>query len=204
MSRIIRGKSDEIKSVKIRNMPSSQARSYTGAVFKTIQVEGTVTLHELEEKVQTARAEGKREGYVEAEKKLGAPLRGSLENVEKILDEISHFRRELFKEAEGEVLELIKAVGKKVFAKEISFDPNALKGIVEKALEILEKQKKIVLQINPSDYQFFVRAKADFLEKFKGIEELELLYDSQVQPGTVVLKSKTVQLDVNLVHRDRD
>src|SRR5690606_38578852 len=108
------------------------------------------------ERLKLAENKAKREGMKEAEQKLATPLRTALGNLENLLDEISRFRRELFKESEAEIWDFIQRVCKRILMKELSLDPNVLKSIVEKGLEILGKQKKVVVLFNPSDEAFFL------------------------------------------------
>ncbi|MDB5038231.1 MAG: Flagellar assembly protein FliH/Type secretion system HrpE [Bacteriovoracaceae bacterium] len=193
MSRIVHGPSAEVKNIRTFSR-KKEASSYTTVPFMSIGLEGALSEDEIKTGLAGARAEGARE----AETRLMAPLRAALENIEKILDEISQFRRELFKESEEDILELVRTVSKRVIAKEVSLNPDLMKDVVGKALTHLEKQKRISIHANPSDFEFYHKAKEDFLNKFKGIEELEIGVDPDVPKGSVNIRSKTVELDLRL------
>lgn len=193
MSRIVHGPSQEIRAIRPAQ-PSKGVSQARLPVFHSMNIEGSLSEEEIETRLAAARAEG----YREAEQRLGQPLRQSLENVERILDELSRFRRELFKESENDVLDLVTHLAKKVVLKELSLSPEIMKSIVEKALGHLEKQKRLSLQVNSVDFDFYQRAKPDFLSKLKGLSELSIEVDSQIEPGSAVVKSQSLEIDLSL------
>lgn len=198
MSRIVKGESAQVKAVHMTKTSSSEAKVFGLKGFKGFSVDGTFTKPELDQYVAKARQEGILEGAREAEARMAAPLNQALENLERVMDELSHFRRDLFKESEQDILGLIRAVSKRVVFKELSLTPNLLQEIVAKAIELLEKQKRLSITINSIDFEIFQRAKEDFLARFKGLEELEISVDSNIEPGSAVVKSKSLELDVNM------
>jgi flagellar biosynthesis/type III secretory pathway protein FliH len=162
--------------------------------FQTMAMEGSLTEEELAQRLAQAKAEG----YREAEARMITPVNAALENIERVLDELSHFRRELFKESEEDIIELIRGISKRICLKESSVTPDLMKDIVAKAISILERQKKVSLQINSADFEFYTRAKPDFIQRFKGLEELDITVSPDVPQGSVGVRSKTLELDVRL------
>lgn len=200
MSRIVHGHSDEVKLVRINKLGSQKGETYTEKSFRGFSVDGTFTQSEVDQMLMAAKQEGRRDGIKETEAKMAAPLRMALENVESVLDELSRFRRDLFKESEVEIIELIRSLTKKIVAKELAIDPTLIKGVVEKGLEVLEKQKHLYLQFSAKDFEIFSRAKEDFMSRFKGLTDLELSVDPSLEAGSAIVKSKTSEVDVNLEH----
>lgn len=194
MSRIIHGSSDEIKTVQAVRPRQSAPSQYRTAKFSAYAISGALTEEEIQGKLATARLEG----ASEAERRIQEPLRTALENVEKFLDELTLFRRELFRESEEDVLEMIQVVARKVVLRELMLDPALMKQVVEKAISLMEKQKRVSLAVNPRDLQFYQAAKPDFLAKFQGLTELRIEANSSVPPGAVMVGSQKVELDVRL------
>ncbi len=193
MSRIIHGPSNEVRAMRPVTKPREPG-VFRPPAFHTFTIEGAQSEEEVAAQMATAKAQG----YREAEQRLVQPLRAGLENVERILDELSKFRRELFKDAEADVLSMVQTIAQRVVMKELELKPELMKGVVEKAISHLEKQRHLVLRINPADFETYQRAKPDFLEKFKGLEDLGVEVDAQIPRGSVILKSKVIELDVNL------
>lgn len=197
LSRIVRGHSDDIQSVDLV-IPDSESKSYDLRSFKGAKIEGTYSQNELNEAMQTARLQGRIEGAKETEQKMMAPLRQALQNIENLLEDLSRFRRELFKEAELEVLEVIRILSKKIFSYELSLSQEKTLEFVKKALEVVEQEHRIIMLVNPNDLKTYAGAKADFIEKVQGIEKLEIGADGSQRPGTVKIRTKTEELDVNV------
>ena len=194
MSKIVHGASDEIrpmKATKPRQVDPSELRR---ATFSVYTIEGSIDAEELQTKVNEARVSGIRE----TEQKLAAPLNAALENVEKFMDELTRFRRELFQESENDILEMITTVAKKVVLKELSIDPSLLKEVVQKAISVVERERNVVIAVSPQDCEFYQKAKPDFLAKFQGIQELRIEVDRQLPSGQVFVRTQTLELDVRV------
>ena len=194
MSKIVHGASDEIRPMKATKPRQVDPSEFRRATFSVYTIEGSIDAEELQTKVNEARVSGIRE----TEQKLAAPLNAALENVEKFMDELTRFRRELFQESENDILEMITTVAKKVVLKELSIDPSLLKEVVQKAISVVERERNVVIAVSPQDCEFYQKAKPDFLAKFQGIQELRIEVDRQLPSGQVFVRTQTLELDVRV------
>ncbi len=193
MSRIVRGPSEAVRRMTPVRSAERGAHDFRSATFHSLVAEGSISEEELEQQKILAR----REGAKEAEIKLLASVQGVVQHLERIVDELSQFRRDLFKEAESEIMQLIYVICRKVVGKELSLKPELLQEIVGKALMSLEREKKVILQFNPQDLEWIRKARPDFLEKVKGLEEISFDIDSSLEPGHILAKTKRVELDLS-------
>lgn len=196
LSRIIQGQSADVQEYKLGG--GGMKNLGAGRRFFTGKVEGTFSRVEVDQFVEQARQEAKMQSAQETERRVMTPVSTALQNIESILDEFSRFRRELFKESEAEVIELIRFLAKKVLHRELATQPEVLKGMVEKALELVEKQKQIVVLFSHADMKFFQSAKADFLQMFSNSTDLRFNADPQMPQGQVLIKTEALQVDVNV------
>lgn len=194
-ARIVRsgGEGENIASVS-----AAEVKTYGGVSFRSMRMEGTYNQQELDEKLKIAKEDGRKDGVRQAEQKLSAPIKAGLENIETILDELSRFRGDLFKEAEEEVLNLVNQISKKIVMKELALDPHLVKEVVAKGIEHLEKQRKIRMIVSPQNHDLFKISKPDYLERFKGVESLEISVDPQLPQGAAVLETRACSIDLNL------
>jgi flagellar biosynthesis/type III secretory pathway protein FliH len=198
LSRIIRhGEESAIQEYSLGG-GGAVAGSARGLKFRVGKVDGTLSKPEVDRLVEEARLKGVQEGMRQAEAKLSAPLNTGLTNLENVLDEVSRYRRELFKEAEVEIIELIRFVAKKIMMKELSLRPELLVEIVQKGLEIVENQKSVSIVYHPQDMTLFQKAKPDFMEKFGSAIELRFVLDHSVPPGTALLKTVSTEVEANV------
>ncbi len=196
MSRIVSGDSPEVQGYIIGGGGSRTTAA--GRAFHTGKVEGTYSQVEIDKACERAKQEGRREGAKEAEKKISAPLTQALQNLEQVLDEVSKFRGELFREAEEEAISLIRFIAKKIIGKELTLDPELVKQIVMRSFEIVEREKQIHIIYSAKDHQVFTKYKEDFLAQFGSKTDLRLTSDPAMEPGQIFLKTETVQLDLSV------
>ena len=139
MSRIVRGESQEVKN--LRPETKSAVKDFARPHFRAIHAADTLTLEEADQKIKEAIQKSKLQALQEAEAKMKQPVQTAIQNVESLLDEISRFRRDLFKEAEQEILEMVGKICKRVLASELKTQPELLLNVVQKGLDYLEKLK---------------------------------------------------------------
>ncbi len=158
----------------------------------------TLSTDEAQALAHEAAQKAKQQAAQETELKMRQPIQQALNNLEGVLDELSKFRRELFKEAESEILELVRRVCRRVVANELKADPEKLKSVVERAIEIVEREKFVKVIVSPHDIQMFLKTKPDFDKKFSGRSEIEIRAASDVAPGTALIQTETRQVEANV------
>lgn len=164
--------------------------------FRLMQAEGSLTRAEADQEIQIAVQKAKLEATRETEQKLKVPILSTMENLNNILDELSSFRRELFKECETELIELLHILSRKILAAELTIKPELLHQLVEKAIEAAHKEKEIEVWMNPQDLQSFKSMRPDIFEKFK--DQIRFQTDSEISVGTAKVQTKTKSIDVNI------
>jgi flagellar assembly protein FliH len=186
----------EFKLVTASNV--GKAEGFEGKSFSLGKVQGSMDEAEVSILLEQAKSTGRIEGQRESERKMLTTVNQGLQSLEGVLDEISRFRRELFKEAEEEVIEFVRLLAKKVISKELSLAPELLKAMVEQSFNAIEKEKKINVLVNPSDLAIFSTAKEDFLKKLEGVSEMRIASDSRIQQGTAFIKTEALQVEVSV------
>lgn len=199
MSRIVKSGHSEVREYKLSGAASAgQATAFEGRSFNMGRLQGALDESEVSALVEQAKQAGRAEGQRDAERKMLASVNQGLQSVEGVLDELSKFRRELFKEAEEEVLEFVRLMAKKVISKELSLAPEMLKTMVAQAIDLVEREKRISISFNPSDLNIFATAKEDFLKQLPQGTELRVIPDPKIRIATAFIKTETLQVDVSV------
>ena len=193
MSRIVRGNSEAVRRMQPARVRDKEGNLFTPKSFHSLVAEGAISEQELENQKESS----KREGFREAEAKLLGTYQAAVQHLEHIVDELSQFRRELFREGESEIFSLISAICRKVISTELSIKPELIQNMLGKALMVLEREKKVVLQFHPQDLEWIRKARPDYLEKVKGLEEIAFEVDSHLEPGHIIAKTRRVELDLS-------
>lgn len=196
LSKIVKRDSAEVKTISVNAKQDNVARPIGDRAFQGLKVEGVYTELEVQALIAEAIQRSRQEVEKEVHAKVNAPLRTALQNVENILEELSRYRRELFKESERDLVEIVRMVSKKVLQRELELAPESLLKIVERALEFVERHRRVALLVNAKNLEQFQKAKPDFLARFKGLEEISIVADQRVADGTAVLKTHQVDMQV--------
>jgi len=197
LSRIVRGNAD-VKPVQAATPGKRDPKTVGLPTFVSVRSVDTLTVQEAEFKATELAQLTKTQVTVEVEQRMRAPVQQSLTNLEGVLDEVSKFRRELFKESEAEIIDLVQRICRKVLGQEMKTSPEMLTQIVSQGIEIIEKEKFVTVMVNPQDLQMFLKAKPDLTAKFKDRSEIEIRPDNLVAAGTAQLQTETRQIDVNV------
>ena len=88
-----------------------------------------------EEVRREAHAAGFREGEAAGRTQAAREMQPVIDRLSKTIDELSHLKAALRKEAEADTVKLSLAIARRVLRRELSIDPEALRGLVVGALE---------------------------------------------------------------------
>jgi flagellar biosynthesis/type III secretory pathway protein FliH len=187
-----------VKTVQAVQPIARQSKEFTRAQFRAVRSSDSVSIQEAEQQAREAAQKAKQITSQEVEQKMRVPLQTALANLETVLDELSAFRRELFKESEQEILGLIQKICEKVVGHELSVKPELIHDIIARAVSVLEREKFVKIILNPQDLQMFLRAKPELDQKFAGRAEIEVRSDPQVKIGGALVETATRQIDVSV------
>lgn len=137
-------------------------------------------------------ATGERAGFGAGEQKATVLI----ERLERIIAEITLFKKNLVNDMEPQVLGLAVAIAQKIIIEEIKTKPSVIVAIVKEALRRLQRTGTITIKLNPSIYDLFMKKRAELLEVN---QDISLEVDPRV-PLTgpfVVSQAQEVITDIN-------
>ena len=104
---------------------------------------------------ERAEKEGRESGYAEgfkegeqAAKEKFVPMAKSFEQV---LKELSDLRKNLYGKVEGEMVEMVVALAKKVIQFELSTQPESIQKMIRLAVQSVLDKQSMVIKVNPED-----------------------------------------------------
>ncbi len=142
-------------------------------------------------------AQGEKDGLELGEKKAIKVI----ENIENLFLEISHLKKEILKQYEKEILELIFAIAKKIIHDQITLDEKAIKNTVFKALNLTAEKSEIVLRVNPEDFDFVERLRPEFFTKFNELKSIMVTSDPSITRGGCFLETSYGDVDATVETR---
>ncbi|HUO30820.1 MAG TPA: FliH/SctL family protein [Bryobacteraceae bacterium] len=148
---------------------------------------------EIEQRVERARREARQAGHAEGQAagraQAAAELQPVFEKLARTIQEVAGLRPRILRETEGELVELSLAIARRILRRELSVDPDALRGLVKSALEKLPAQEISRIRIHPELLPGVQKALAG-----EG-RELPLMADGTLAPGALLIETARGKLD---------
>jgi flagellar assembly protein FliH len=149
---------------------------------------------EAERKMAEALERGRREGRADGERAALAQIDPVIARLARTIAEVAASGSALRREAEEDVVKLAVAIARRILHRELSLDPEAVLGLVRVALERVDAQEVHRVRAHPDDAP---RIAAE-LDSMSLVEKIEVLPDSTLERGAVLLETKRGTLDASL------
>jgi len=157
---------------------------------------------EAEEKATLLEREAYEKGFAQGEKDgldLGEKKALKVvENTENFFTEMSNLKKEILKQYERQILELIFSIAKKIIHHQIGSDEKAIEDTVLKALHLAVEKSKIALRVNPEDFDHVERLRPEFFAKFKELKSIVVTSDPSITRGGCFLETPYGDVDARI------
>ena len=148
----------------------------------------------IEQRLREAHAAGLREGEAAGQRRAAAELQPVIERLVRSIEEISGLRPRLRREAERDLVQLALAIARRILARELSVDPDAMRGLVLGALERLRSQEFSRVRVHPAQEP----AVTACLRKTITDRTVEVIADPACERGAVVFETERGTLDASV------
>jgi flagellar assembly protein FliH len=148
---------------------------------------------ELESQAENQARDAYRAGLEEGRKAATAELEPAIQKLANSLQELSRVKARLRKEAESDLVKLTIAVAKRILRRELTVDPEALKGVIAAALERVALRELARVRVHPS-HESLVRS---HLSSAAG-SAIEVVADTSLQAGDILFESSRGTVDASI------
>lgn len=157
---------------------------------------------DLEEKLRAVEQEAYARGFSEGVKK-GAEmervnLRSTAETVSAFFKELSRLREEIFKNSEGEVLDLAFTIAEKVLHQEVSTNRSVAAAILKTAMKDVLDREGLKIRLSPLDYHHLTEVNPDAIRSLEELRNAEIEADESIGPGGVVIETLFGEVDARI------
>ena len=161
--------------------------------------DGSLGKHEKIERLEQEAyekgfAQGEKDGFEFGEKRANKVI----DNIEKILKEINRFKKDVLKEYEKEILDLIFAVVEKIVYHEVRRDDTAIKESIFDALGMAVEKSKVIFNVNPDDYEYVEKLRPELFRNNKDIKSIVVTSDPAVSRGGCFLETHRGNIDATI------
>ena len=145
-------------------------------------------------RVREAHEAGRREGEAEGRNSAMKSVREELERIAESAVALSELQPKLRKEAEFELVKLAIAMARRILHREVTADPDALRGIVATALGKLEGHEIYSIRVCPR-HEIWLR---EMLTNSRSRPRIEVKADDSLPPGGMIFETNRTRLDVSV------
>jgi flagellar assembly protein FliH len=145
---------------------------------------------ELEQARKAAFEQGVRQGRQEA----AAEMESALDRLARTIQEVAQVKRKVRTEAENELVKLSLAIARRILHREVTADPQSLRGVVYAALQRLQNREITRIRVFPAAVPS-VRAA---LERNGGMAAIEIMPDGLLPPGGLLFETSLGDLDASV------
>ncbi len=162
-------------------------------------------LQKAREKASYIEQEAYEKGFAQGEKdglELGEKKALKLiENIDNILIELRQLKKEIPKQYEKEILDLIFAIAKKIVHREIATDKSILKDTIFNALHFAVEKSKVILRVNQEDLDYVEKLRTQLLAEVKDLKSLSIISDPSITRGGCLLETHNGEIDSSVETR---
>lgn len=157
-------------------------------------------LGEARKKAQHIEREAYEQGFLQGQKdgrEVGErSLDQQVQQFRDLVQALAREKEELYRRREQELLALVLLVSRKIVARELKLQPEAIQDIVAGGFRILADTEDIKLRLHPQDYEILEWASRDSWPP-----ELELVADGTIEPGGFLMETACGDIDGTLENR---
>src|SRR5690242_7350974 len=149
---------------------------------------------EIERRVQEARSTGYQEGLASAQAAAAAEIKALDERVAQTIAGMAELRPKLRRQAESDLVKLALAIARRILHRELAVDPEAMRGLIQAALEALQSQELCRVRIHPSQ-EALVRS---MLERSRYATSVDFHADPALDRGAAFFETARGNLDASV------
>ena len=159
-------------------------------------------LKDAREKADRMEREAYEKGFAQGEKdgvELGQRKAVKvIENIERLLVEISTVKEEILRQYEREILEIVFAIAQKVIHRQIQSDDKVIEGSVLEVMKLAVEKSRITLRVNPEDLEYIEELRPKLFSTFKELKALTVTGDDSITRGGCFLETPYGDVDARV------
>jgi len=170
--------------------------------LKTIQLQKEEIIVQAKKQGQS---EGLQLGKIQGKQQILQKLNSCLQKIEetKIIleNKVKEFikrEEEILKASEGEMLKAVIVIAEKIVQKISREDKMLCLHLIKEAAKKIKDTQEVMLRVSPADYEIINKEKNKIIELLKGVENLKIIADEEINSGGVILETAEGKIDANI------
>jgi len=148
--------------------------------------------HSME--LDRARQNGLEQGLRQGRQEAATEMQDALDRLARTIHEVAQVKKKVRNDAENELVKLSLAIARRILHREVTTDPQSLRGVVYAALQRLQNREITKIRVFPAS----VPAVRAALERNGGMAAIEIAADGLLQPGGLIFETSLGELDASV------
>ena len=190
------------ESDKAQNFDQSNVNKAKQGVMELLKD----AMEKAKKQVTEIKANAKKEGYdtgfedgfkngKDAAKEEFSPF---LKTTQKLIEELSEFRKEMYEKVEREMVELVINLTKKVIHFEFSKREDVVQDMIRLAVQSVLDRESMVIKIHPTDKEYAESFLPELLHTFSEIKNITFVANSGIARGGCVVETNFGVIDARI------
>lgn len=172
------------------------------SIEEKVEREALARLKDLQEQAyQQAYQLGLDEGRQKAFEHRGAEIEEKLAHFKKILEWLSHLKKDLVTFNETHIMRLVFYLAKRLALSEISIKPEIVLTVAKQAIESAQTEESIAVRVSPGDFEFIEGAREKLGKEFEVLKKVRFEINEQMSNGGCVVETNYGDVDATIEQR---
>jgi len=141
------------------------------------------------------REEGYKAGYEEGYKEGFEQFKRELDLIDKVKESLYKYKENLVRKLEPDIVRVAQYIAEKIIRQKINTEPGLILNIVNFALKQVTQLGKVIVYLNPEDYEFLKSNKSEIEDVLKNFDEIKLLDDKRIEKGGCIIETENGNID---------
>jgi flagellar assembly protein FliH len=138
--------------------------------------------------------QGEKDGLALGEKKALKVI----EHIEELARGMTRLRKELVKQYEKDIVELIFAIAKRIIRQAVQTNEETVKGVLFEAAELAAEKTELTIRINPEDFNFVEQLRPEFFARFSELKSMTVTSDPSITRGGCLFETPYGEVDARI------
>jgi flagellar assembly protein FliH len=148
--------------------------------------------------IQEAKEQGFYEGLEAGKKEAFDRLASEFEMIKNFIAELNNYKKSILEGLEDEILEVSIAVAEKIVREKVDKNEDYILKSLHFILMTIPQIRKLIIYLNPEDYQAINIKKGQLDDIFNRYEEVKIVDDKRVERGGVVVETENGNIDAQI------
>ncbi len=145
-----------------------------------------------------AHDKGHSEGFHKGEQDAKEEFQPCLESAEKIIQELSEFRKMMYSKVEREMIEMVISLVKKVIHFELSTRDDSIQEMIRLAVQSVLDKESMTIKINPADKEHAENFRPELQHLFGEIKNISFEVNTGIERGGCIIETNFGTVDARM------